>query len=238
MGRNNYFQFKQFRIIQEKSAMKVGTDGVLLGSWVNVQNEKQILDIGTGTGLIALIMAQRTSAMITGVEIEKNAADEASSNAKSSLWNTRISIQNSSFQQYATTTDNRFDLIVSNPPFFENNQKSKDGNLAIARHNDLLPFREIIMGCLNILNETGRLALILPVTPAQSFISLAETQGLILNRITKVRPNNKKEIHRYLMEFSRTKLTLETEELAIHTDDGFDFTESYKALTKELYLKF
>ena len=116
---NNYFQFKQFRIEQEKSAMKVGTDGILLGAWVNISKVKSILDIGTGTGLIALMLAQRCDANITGIEIESSAAEEALENANNTPWKNRLTIQNISLQEFSTTSKNKFDLIVSNPPFFE-----------------------------------------------------------------------------------------------------------------------
>jgi len=238
MGRNNYFQFKQFKIIQEKAAMKVGTDGVLLGAWTNVSGVKNILDAGTGTGVIALMLAQRSDAQITGIEIENKAAKEAAENANYSNWNNRISIKNISFQQFAETSTKKFDLIVSNPPFFVNNQKSKDNNLAIAKHNDLLPFSEMISGSIKLLEHNGKLALILPVEPAKIFIELAYKNGLFLNRLTQVRPNYRKEVHRFLMEFSKNKTEIETFELAIHEDDRSDFTPKYKNLTKEFYLNF
>ncbi len=238
MGRNNYFQFKKFKIIQEKAAMKVGTDGVLLGTWTEISNTKTILDVGTGTGLIALIMAQRSEAQITGIEIEKKAAEEAIENASQSSWSNRISIKNISFQQFAETTKENFDLIISNPPFFVNDQKPKDSNLSIAKHNDLLPFPKLINGAIKLINDKGRLVLILPVKPANAFIELANKNGLFLNRLTQVRPNNQKEIHRYLMEFSKNRIAIETDELSIHEDDSSDFTQKYKSLTKDFYLKF
>ena len=218
--------------------MKVGTDGVLLGAWTNVSGVKNILDAGTGTGVIALMLAQRSDAQITGIEIENKAAKEAAENANYSNWNNRISIKNISFQQFAETSTKKFDLIVSNPPFFVNNQKSKDNNLAIAKHNDLLPFSEMISGSIKLLEHNGKLALILPVEPAKIFIELAYKNGLFLNRLTQVRPNYRKEVHRFLMEFSKNKTEIETFELAIHEDDRSDFTPKYKNLTKEFYLNF
>lgn len=238
MGRNNYFQFKQFKIIQEKTAMKVGTDAVLFGAWVNISEAKDILDIGTGTGVVTLMAAQRSKARITGIEIEKKAAEEAHDNVKNSPWSNRCLIENISFQKFSNNTNKTFDLVISNPPFFVNNKKSKDNNLAIAKHNDLLPFSEMIHGSLNILHANGRLALILPVIPAKDFIHLAGKNGLHLNRLSLVRPNFRKEVHRYLMEFSRNKTTIETDDFAIHEDDGSDFTQKYKTLTSEFYLNF
>ena len=238
MGRNNYFQFKQFKIIQEKAAMKVGTDGVLLGAWVDVLNEKKILDIGTGTGLIALMMAQRTTAEITAIEIEQKAAEEAVFNIKNSNWSNRVHIENVSFQEFANTTDETFDLIISNPPFFINDQKSRDNNLAIAKHNDLLPLPDLVNGCKKLLSKKGKLAVILPVMQAKNMITLCNQNELFLNQLTFVRPNYLKEVHRYLMEFLNLKTDVKTNELAIHENDSSGFTQKYKTLTSEFYLNF
>lgn len=238
MARNNYFQFKQFKVIQEKAAMKVGTDGVLLGAWANVSGANNILDVGTGTGLIVLMMAQRSDAQITGIEIETLAAEEAVENAKLSPWSHRISIENIAFQQFVRQNPINFDLIISNPPFYGNNQKSKNSNLAIAKHNDLLPFTDLIKGSILILGSTGRLAVILPAIPAEIFIKIASEQGLFLTRLTKVRPYQGKQIHRFLMEFGKIPTDIQNDELTIHNEDGFNYTEEYKSLTREFYLNF
>jgi tRNA1Val (adenine37-N6)-methyltransferase len=238
MGRNNYFQFKKFKIIQEKSAMKVGTDGALLGAWANVAEADTILDVGAGTGLIALMLAQRSSAKITGIEIENNAAEEANSNVQRSPWKDRVSIINSSFQEFAKGTGNTFDLIVSNPPFFTNSYKSEVKNRSIARHNDLLPFSELISGALNLLSGNGRLAVILPHVASAEFIDLAVQKGLNLQRYTEVKPSAVKESNRVLMELTKKQTTLKKDSLIIYSNDGSDYTEMYKELTRDFYLKF
>lgn len=240
MGRNNYFQFRQFKIVQERTAMKVGTDGVLLGAWVNVFHANSILDVGAGTGVISIMMAQRSTenSIITGIEIEKNAAEEAKTNARNSPWNNRIFIRQVSFQEFANTIAASFDLIVSNPPFFTNSQKSKCEILAMARHNHLLPLAELANSSAKLLAPAGKLAVILPVNQANEFIQECTNKNLFLQRLTEVRPNNLKKQHRYLMEFGRNKSVLEKETLCIHTNDGTDFSEQYKTLTRDFYLNF
>ena len=238
MGRNNYFQFKQFKIIQEKSAMKVGTDGALLGAWVNVAETRNILDVGAGTGLIALMLAQRSTAKVVGIEIEQNAAEEAGENVRSSPWEERVSIENVAFQDFKNSCNKKFDLIVSNPPFFSNSYKNEMKNRAIARHNDLLPFSELISGALNLLKEKGRLAVILPNIPGNEFIELAKQKGLFLARLTEVKPNAIKGSNRFLMEFTTENRIPVINNLEIYLEDGSDYTDSYKELTRDFYLKF
>lgn len=238
MGRNNYFQFKQFRIIQQRAAMKVGTDSILLGAWARVSSVKKLLDIGTGTGVIALMMAQRSEAQITGIEIEKNAAQEARENAKNSPWGKRITILNKSFQEFLKNEPGRFQLVVSNPPFFSNSQKSKCNYLAMAKHNHLLPPDELARGSARLLAPGGRLAIILPLISAREFIKIAAKEGLFLLRLTEVYPNSTKNSHRYLMEFGQNKNAVEKDFLHIHTADGTSFTEEYKVLTRDFFLDF
>jgi tRNA1Val (adenine37-N6)-methyltransferase len=238
MGRNNYFQFKQFKIIQERSAMKVGTDGVLLGAWANVAEAIKVLDVGTGTGLIALMIAQRSHAKITGIEIEKKAAEEAAENAQNSLWSNRIKIQNISFQEFKETTTEKFDLVISNPPFFTNSQKSKCDYLAMAKHNHLLPFAVLANGAEKLLEQNGNLAVILPVESVHDFTQIALNERFFMIRQTEVRSNRLKKVHRYLLEFSKTEKPLKKDFIYIHTDDNSDFTEQYKILTRDFYLNF
>lgn len=238
MGRNNYFQFKQFLVRQEKAAMKVGTDGVLLGAWVNVQNEQKILDIGTGTGVIALMLAQRTFAQITGIEIEQNAAEEATQNCSNSPWAERIKIKHSAFQEFVKKTDTKFDLIVSNPPFFSNDKRSQDNNISIAKHSDLLPLNELLFGAEKLLENSGKLALILPVIQAKKQIGKAKNIGLHLSRLTKIKPSPEKATIRYLMEFNKQNEKPKTDYLTIFEKNGKQFSDQYRELTKDFYLSF
>ncbi|MEN8117435.1 MAG: methyltransferase [Bacteroidota bacterium] len=238
MGRNNYFKFKQFTIIQEKSAMKVGTDGILLGAWANVASTETMLDIGAGTGLITLMLAQRSEAGVVGIEIEKNAAAEAQDNVSNSPWKNRVNILNQSLQEFAASSEKSFDLIVSNPPFFVNNKKNNDSNLAMARHADSLPPGELLGGVLKLLKTRGRFAVILPVQQATDLIRAAEENKLFLVRLTKLAPDETKESHRYLMEFSRNQDEIKSDRLNIFNVEHSDYTAEYKNLTRDFYLNF
>jgi len=238
MGRSAYFQFKQFKVVQGKAAMKVGTDGVLLGAWADVLGAKNILDIGTGTGVLALMLAQRSMARVTGIEIEATAAREAAENARQSPWKHRIVIFNISFQAFWEIPPGSFDRIVTNPPFFSNNKRSRDRLLAMARHNDLLPFNDLARGAVQLLAPKGKLALILPVEPALEFIDCAHRHALHLNRLTEVKPGKMKNPNRYMMEFSKAAQQVQKTSISIHRNDGTDFTREYKALTRDFYLNF
>ena len=238
MPGNNYFQFKQFKIIQEKSAMRVGTDAVLLGAWATVSGAARILDIGTGTGVIAIMLAQRSDAEITGIEIEKNATEEALANVRHSPWPGRLKILHTSFQEIIKSSNEQFDLIVSNPPFFINAKRPYNHNLAIARHSEKLTLHELAKGVDKLMNPDGRLAMILPVFAAKICIPLAEKYELHLSRLTEVQPNEAKPPHRYLMEFCKKSSKLHKESIAIRNASNDDFTEAYKRLTRDYYLKF
>ena len=237
MPHNNYFQFKQFKIIQEKAAMKVNTDGVLLGAWTNLEGVKTAIDIGAGTGLIALMLAQRCDAQITGVEIEKNAAEEAVQNVQNSKWGNRVSIQNTSFQEFVAVNESKFDLIITNPPFFSNSVKNSNPNLSIARHNQMLPFADIIAGAVKLLAETGKLALILPYAESKDFVEKAGVKALFLNRLTEIKPFPHKNLNRCLMEFGQSEKVLQKSQLSVFGDSKIDYSKEFINLTRDFYLK-
>lgn len=237
MGRNNYFQFKQFRIDQANSAMKVGVDGVLLGAWTELIGARNILDVGTGTGLIALMLAQRSKAHITAIEIEDKAAKEAAKNVKASPWRNRISVQHVSFQHFNREFPSMFDLIVSNPPFFNYAYKAAGSERNLARHNDKLLLSELIEGAVWLLNEAGKIALILPVSELNSLEKLALKNRFYLQRFTEIKPKPSKSANRMLVQLGKTEHECEKSMLTIYNDDN-SFTEAYKELTRDFYLKF
>ncbi len=238
MVSNNYFRLRQFTIIQERSAMKVGTDSILLGAWAEPGTAKNILDIGSGTGILSLMMAQRTNAQITGIEIERKACEEAQYNISQSKWASQVSVINQPFQEFVSKCSQVFDFIITNPPFFKNALPASTKQRAKARYQASLPFDDIARRSKKLMSPHGKLALILPVAEGEQFIELALKQGLHLIRLTKVKPNPIKPPHRYLMEFSITKYPLKETQLTIEYKDHHKYTSEFKELTKGFYLNF
>lgn len=218
--------------------MKIGTDGTLLGAWCNCNNAQSILDIGTGTGLIALMLAQRNStAIIDAIELDKASAEEAQFNFEKSNWSERLTIYCSSFQEFETTKT--YDLIVSNPPFFSNSSKNPKTTKSNTRHNDSLPFEVFIEKSKKLLEPKGELSVILPIDESVNFIDLCKKQELYLNRKTEVYSNiNSDQSFRYLMTFSSQKKVLTEDHLIVETETRHQFTEEYKLLCKDFFLKF
>ena len=232
------FHFKQFSVAQDRCAMKIGTDGVLLGAWATLQHEpKSILDIGSGTGVIALQLAQRSVApIIDAVEIDTDAYEQCVDNFESSPWGDRLFCYHASIQEYASEIEEEYDLVISNPPFYSEDYKSEDLARDTARFNDALPFEHLIVCAANLLSEAGVLAVILPKKEEDAFISLAEKHALFPQRICRVRGTINSEEKRSLMEFSFQKATVIMESLIIE-NARHDYTEAYTALVKDFYLK-
>lgn len=234
---NNYFSFKQFTINQDKCAFKVGTDGVLLGASANVDGIKTILDIGTGTGLIALMLAQRCDAEIIAIEPDNSSYEQALKNVGNSKWSSRIKVENTDLQNFDPGTL-KFDLIVANPPYFKDSLKNPDSGKSATRHNVTLN-REGLLKSVNMLLATGgRLQVIMPYVEGNIFIAEAQEHGFYCNNILKIRPLPTSEIRRLILTFSRQKQKVSEKFLTIEHGKRHEFTDEYKNLTKEYYLKF
>lgn len=231
------FDFKQFSLSNESSAQKVGTDGVLLGGWVSVPDGPcSILDVGTGTGVIALMLAQRCpSARIEGIDTDFLSVEEATANFASSPWPSRVSAIHCRLQDY--NPGGKYDIIVSNPPFFNSSLKAPDARRAAARHDDSLTHGELADAALRLLGDGGILALIYPEEEMLSFASLAESRGLHLSRMCRVSTVTGKKCRRILAEFTLSPDAPSFETLSIHNGDG-SFTEEYIDILKDFYLKF
>jgi tRNA1Val (adenine37-N6)-methyltransferase len=230
-----YFRFKQFVIDHSRATMKVGTDGVLLGAWTKIHNAKTILDIGTGSGVIALMLAQRSGkdTLIDAVEIEREDADLANENVKNSPWSTKIKVFCHPVQEFNPGI--RYDLIVSNPPFFSNSWAPPDQRRYQTRHTTSLSFSELIAASDRLLKEDGRLNVVLPVAESNHFIKTAESKGLYNSRRWSFRTRPGKPVERWLLEFSRIKITLDEGEI-LHYQSGNEWSEVYKTLTRDFYL--
>lgn len=230
------FQFKQFSIKQNNTAMKVGTDGVLLGAWTETR-EGHILDIGTGTGLIAIMLAQQTkSALIDAIEIETEAHQQAKENIKACSWIDRIAAHNLSIQKFKSTT--KYDLIISNPPFFIDSTKASKSNRNTARHTDCLSFEDLILSVISLLKPNGIFSVILPISEGEIFIELTTKKQLFLVRKCIIKPNPTTPPKRVLMEFSFQQKELIEENLTIETGTRHQYTKEYISLTKDFYLNF
>lgn len=255
------FRFKRFNIEQERTAMKVNTDGVLLGAWMDIlPSDRTFLDIGTGTGVIALMCAQRVEELhnpidtepaarygnghdcrITGIEIEDNAYADATDNVSSSPW-PWVEVQHVALQDYSPHPHNCFDLVFTNPPYFINSLKSSGCEMASAKHTDTLSQMDLLNNALRLLNIGGRLAVILPVTEGLEFIRKTEFVGkhtkLTLNliRVCEVFTVEHKPAKRLLMEFRKGEYNagqgIEKEKLVISGPDN----ERFKRLMSDFYL--
>ncbi len=235
--RESIFRFKQFEVRNHLAAMKVGTDGVLLGAWCRIVAPKHVLDIGTGTGLIALMIAQRDSkATIDALDIEKTACEEAAYNVAHSPWSGRIRVVCGDFRSYACR-DYPYDLIISNPPYFENGVLPAGAGRIMARHCATLTYGDLIGKSASILSGNGRICIITPADVEACISGIVASNGLHVARKTYVRPKPGSIIKRILWEICPCDNGCETDELIIETETHNEYTEQYIALTKEFYLK-
>ncbi len=229
------FRFKQFEVRHDRCAMKVNTDGVLLGAWVDVTDVKNALDVGTGSGIIALMLAQRGVGEIDAVELDNDAALQASENFAASPWASALSMHKTALQQYKPK--GQFDLIVSNPPYFENAYKTPAANRNLARHNDTLPLIDLMAFTARWLSSTGKLALILPIEMESNAKGAAGECGLYAAKCCYVKGTVGGETKRVLLTFTKEKASPRISEIAIETAP-LQYTDEYKELTKDFYLAF
>ena len=238
------FHFKQFTIYQDKCAMKVGTDGVLLGAWTFVENNPtSVLDIGTGSGLIALQLAQRCDAeLIDAVEIDAASFEQAVANFENSPWGDRLFCYHASLAMFTSEIDERYDLIVSNPPFYTESLSLSQQKEVIAearkkaRFTCSLSFDELLFSVSKLLSEKGIFSVIVPFKEEASFVDLAKKYHLFLNRLCRVKGNPTVEVKRSLLEFSFCKSNPKIEHLTIEIK-RHQYTKAYIALVKDFYNK-
>ena len=233
------FTFKQFAIEQDRCAMKIGTDGVLLGAWAPIDNHPfSILDIGTGTGIIALMLAQRSAAQqIDALEIDEAAYEQATDNFENSPWNDRLFCFHAGLDEFIEEPEEEYNLIVSNPPFYSEDYKTENESRDLARFQDAMPFEQLLEAADLLLSEHGIFTVIIPFKEEENFIALANEFELYPLKITRVKGTPTTEIKRSLLAFSRNETTdLPIDELVIETARHV-YTQEYIGLTKDFYLK-
>lgn len=234
MRNKSTFSFKQFDVVQERSAMKIGIDGVLLGAWINIEGSKQVLDVGCGTGLISLMVAQRSDAFIHAIDIDEDAAMESQLNFKKSNWADRLKVYHSSLQNFVS--DQLFDHIVSNPPFFENSFKSDNAKRMRARHADSLSLTDLLGNAKAQLSLNGKISLILPADREEALMEAVSTHALFVCRKTMVHPFQSREPNRLLIELRTEASDCAQDSIAIRDEHTKQYSDEYKALTTDFYL--
>ena len=242
------FQFKKFNINQDRCAMKVGTDGVLLGAWCPIDNNPfSILDIGAGTGILSLILAQRSNAehpslqgelaqQIDAIEIDEDAYEQCVENFESSPWGDRLFCFHAGLDEFMEEPEDEYDLIISNPPFYTEDYKTENEQRDLARFSDALPFKDLVEAVNLLLSENGIFVVIIPFKEEEKFIALAKDFELHPFKITRVKGTPTTEIKRSLLAFSKTQKQTLIDELIIETA-RHQYTEEYIDLTKDFYLK-
>ncbi|MDC6350274.1 methyltransferase [Zeaxanthinibacter sp. PT1] len=238
------FHFKSFSVRQQRSAMKVGTDGVLLGAWASLDhNPRSILDIGAGTGLVALMLAQRSDAeLIDAIELDGDAYEECVENFEASPWGDRLFCYHAGLDEFVDQMEETYDLIVCNPPFFEphsghgTGDKTKGEARMKARQTGSLSFEELLESCSRLLSGTGQSSFVIPYQSEEHFLSLAADLGLWPLRICRVKGRADRPIIRSLISLSRLKEVVHSEELVIEVERHV-YTDAYRDLTADFYLK-
>ena len=232
------FTFKQFQVNQDRCAMKIGTDGVLLGAWTPlINNPFNVLDIGAGTGILSLMLAQRSNAeQIDAIEIDEDAYEQCVENFEASPWGDKLFCFHAGLDEFVDEPEDEYDLIISNPPFYTDDYKSDNTSRDLARFEDALPFEELIEAAALLLSDNGIFSVIIPYKEEERFVSLCKELDLFPLKITRVKGTPTSEIKRCLLAFCRMEQTPLIDELVIEIS-RHNYTPEYIELTKEFYLK-
>lgn len=232
------FFFKKFGMFHHRSTMRVGTDAVLFAQWVDVMSSDNALDIGTGSGIIPLILAQKGVGSVDAVELDSDSYEEANLNFNISVYSEKLSVVQNDVRDYAANNEKKYDLIVSNPPFYASDVKPIKEKKVMARHVSTLSFRDLIVAAKKMMKEDARFALVLPYYESRLFIKEAESLGFYLQKEFLISPIEGKEPNRVNMQFVLNEVeSVETVLFTIRNKD-YSYTEEYKEFLKEFYLDF
>jgi tRNA1Val (adenine37-N6)-methyltransferase len=232
---NSYFQFKQFTVHQDKCGMKVCTDSCILGAYTTFNNPSKILDIGTGTGLLSLMLAQKYNCKVDAVEIDAKAYEQAKQNFAESPWDDRLNAHNESIQDFEQKCFIKYDLVVCNPPFFEDHLKSPSKSKSVALHNDTLSYKDLVKTVKELLSERGLFYILLPEYQSSLFELLALKNFLFpVKKLTVLNTING-AVFRVITAFAQNKRDFDSEEIIIKAPNG-DYTPDFKKLLKDYYL--
>lgn len=232
------FYFKQFRVKDDRSTMRVGTDAVLLGAAADVAGADKILEVGTGCGVIALVLAQRSDAMIDALEIDGDSVSQARENVIRSRWPDRIHVIHSSLQDFARSGSHKYDIVISNPPYFSRSLKSGKEKRDISRHDDRLTFSELIVHSKEMMTATGSLWVVLPEKESKDFIDKAAKHGLFVNYRLQFIPREGKSANRNVLQFRKGKPAGIIENMLVHRNSDGTFSDDYVGFMREFYIDF
>ncbi len=233
------FKFKQFAVNQDRCAMKIGTDAVLLGAWCPIDNNpKSILDVGAGTGILALMLAQRTNAdQIDALEIDEEAYEQCVENFENSPWADKLFCYHAALDEFVDDPEDEYDLIISNPPFYSEDFKTADEQRDLARFQDAMPFEDLIEAADLLLSENGTFAVVIPYKEEERFIDLCAEYELYAVKATRVKGSQKTPIVRSLLAFKRYELSVLTADELVIEINRHEYTDDYINLTQDFYLK-
>ncbi|KJY83685.1 SAM-dependent methlyltransferase [Vibrio galatheae] len=234
MKKTKDFHFKQFSIDGGYTGMPVSTDGVLLGAWIDLENAQSLLDIGTGTGLLSLMCAQRSPRLsIQAIDIDQHATMAAKNNFSRSQWRAKLTLHHGDILNYDFT--DQFECIICNPPYFNSGEQADNASRALARHTHSLGHQALLRRCQQLLSYDGKASFVLPKVEGEQFIQAAEHQGWSLSRLCHVKSTPNKEVSRLLIELTKLSQPIKLETLTIHANGGY--SNDFTALTKVFYLK-
>jgi len=233
------FNFKQFSVQQDKCAMKIGTDAVLLGAWCPIDNNPfSVLDIGAGTGILSLMLAQRSYAeQIDALEIDEDAYEQCVENFESSPWSDRLFCFHAGLDEFIDEPEDEYDIIISNPPFYSEDYKTDNSQRDLARFQDAMPFEELVEAADLLLSENGIFAVIIPFKEEERFIDLCAEVELFPVKVTRVKGSHTTPIVRSLLAFKRYELSVLTADELVIEINRHEYTDDYINLTKDFYLK-